>query len=118
MAMAIGASYEKTDQFAAAVPFYREAMENLELEQRVVYREDLRVVLLDRIGQCYKQAYVPSDLATGAGVVVADLAVLVQRRRGGCGDALQAGCRGLRSAEGPLVALACIRERAQRPLQA
>ncbi|GMF09572.1 unnamed protein product [Phytophthora lilii] len=55
MAMAIGAAYEKADQFAKAIPFYHEALEYMPLETRVVYREDLRVVMFDRLGQCYKQ---------------------------------------------------------------
>ncbi|KAG6615479.1 Tetratricopeptide TPR2 [Phytophthora cinnamomi] len=56
MAMAVGASYEKTDQFAAAMPFYHEALQYVALEARIVYREDLRIMILDRLGQCCKQA--------------------------------------------------------------
>ncbi|ETI31770.1 hypothetical protein, variant [Phytophthora nicotianae P10297] len=55
MAMMIGASYEKTEQFEEAIPFYSDALENITLETRMVQCEDLRVVLLDRLGQCYKQ---------------------------------------------------------------
>ncbi|KAG7390430.1 Progesterone-induced-blocking factor 1 [Phytophthora pseudosyringae] len=55
MATTIGVSYEKMDQFAKAIQFYRKALENLPVEMSVVYREDLRVQLLDHLGQCYKQ---------------------------------------------------------------
>ncbi|KAH7463732.1 hypothetical protein PRIC1_006563 [Phytophthora ramorum] len=55
MAMAIGALYEKSEQFAAAIPFYLEALQYMPLETSLVAREDLRVVTMDRLGQCYKQ---------------------------------------------------------------
>ncbi|KAG6971238.1 hypothetical protein JG688_00004505 [Phytophthora aleatoria] len=55
MAMMIGASYEKTEQFTEAIPFYTEALKNVALETRLVHCEDLRVLMLDRLGQCYKQ---------------------------------------------------------------
>ncbi|KAG2834351.1 hypothetical protein PC129_g3956 [Phytophthora cactorum] len=55
MAMMIGVSYEKTEQFTEAIPFYTEALKNVALETRLVHCEDLRVLMLDRLGQCYKQ---------------------------------------------------------------
>ncbi|POM57723.1 Hypothetical protein PHPALM_37730 [Phytophthora palmivora] len=61
MAMAIGASYEKKDQFAQAMPYYSEALELTPLESRILYRENLRVLMLDRLGQCAKQT---GDLET------------------------------------------------------
>ncbi|TDH71264.1 hypothetical protein CCR75_002811 [Bremia lactucae] len=55
LAMAIGASHERTDHFSQAIPFYQEALENIALEKRFIHREDLRIVMLDRLGQCYKK---------------------------------------------------------------
>ncbi|KAL7679913.1 putative tetratricopeptide-like helical domain superfamily [Plasmopara halstedii] len=54
LAMAIGASYEKTDEFAKALLFYSEALENVKLEKRILQCENLRILLLDRLGQCCK----------------------------------------------------------------
>ncbi|OWZ11792.1 hypothetical protein PHMEG_00015141 [Phytophthora megakarya] len=56
MAMAIGAAYEKMDDFDEAMMYYREALEFVSLEESVIQREDLRVLVLDRLGQCSKQS--------------------------------------------------------------
>ncbi|KAF1780085.1 Tetratricopeptide repeat [Phytophthora cactorum] len=42
-------------KFTEAIPFYTEALKNVALETRLVHCEDLRVLMLDRLGQCYKQ---------------------------------------------------------------